>query len=184
MEEIRKNIIWYEWIYQISNLWNVMSMNYKMQKKSNNLKFWYDWYWYRSVSLCKNWKYISTKVHRLVAETFIPNPDNKPQVNHKNWIKSDNRVDNLEWVTVSENHLHAYRELWRKPSMNMLWVLWKDNKCSKKVIQKNLQWVIIRVWDCMHDIERELWINNWNICACCLWKRKSIWWYRRSYFIS
>jgi hypothetical protein len=48
-------------------------------------------------------------VHRLVAETLIPNHDNKQFVNHKNMIRNDNRIDNLEWVTNSENIIHSYK---------------------------------------------------------------------------
>lgn len=54
-------------------------------------------------------------VHRFVAETFIPNPKKHPTVNHKNGIKTDNRISNLEWVSYSENNLHAYRHGLHKP---------------------------------------------------------------------
>ena len=64
---------------------------------------------YKVVGLWKDNKSTAKTVHRLVALAFIPNPENKPQVNHKNKIKSDNRVENLEWTTCSENHKHAYK---------------------------------------------------------------------------
>jgi hypothetical protein len=65
------------------------------------------------VGLRKNQKTKTNLIHRLVAETFIENLENKPCVNHKNGIRDDNCVKNLEWCTVSENNLHSYRVLER-----------------------------------------------------------------------
>lgn len=64
---------------------------------------------YLHVGLYKNGNINPKAVHRLVAETFIPNPDNKPCVNHKDGIKTNNCVNNLEWATYSENHKHAFK---------------------------------------------------------------------------
>lgn len=72
------------------------------------MKSW-DSHGYRAVELCINNNRYTVGVHRLVALAFIPNPENKPEVNHKDRNRSNNNVDNLEWVTQSENVAHAYR---------------------------------------------------------------------------
>lgn len=64
---------------------------------------------YLGIDLCKDGKVKRYLAHRLIAETFIANVENKPQVNHINGVKTDNRVDNLEWNTRSENQLHSIR---------------------------------------------------------------------------
>lgn len=66
-------------------------------------------YGYEHIQLRKEGKYRGSGVHRWVALTYIPNPDNLPQVNHKNGIKTDNRVENLEWCTQAQNQQHARR---------------------------------------------------------------------------
>lgn len=102
MEEWR-DIEGYEGKYQISNLDNVKSLNYCNTKKAKNLKHIKDKDGYLLVCLSKNGSKKLFKVHRLVAEAFLDNPNNFPQVNHKNEVKTDNRVENLEWTTREKN---------------------------------------------------------------------------------
>ena len=66
---------------------------------------------YISVGLCKNKKIHCLPMHRLVAKAFILNPENKPQVNHKNKNRGDNNIENLEWTTASENNTHKINEM-------------------------------------------------------------------------
>ena len=124
MEEIWKDIEGFEGYYQVSNFGKVRSLDRIIKngetstylKRGMMLKQFVDStgaYW--MVSLVKNNKSSTKSVHRLVAKAFIPNPDNKPQVGHKdektlkNSGECNNHVDNLEWVTSSENTRHAIK---------------------------------------------------------------------------
>ena len=109
----------FETHYEVSNLGNVRSIERMVHhhrgglKKSPSkvLKQGKSKSGYLIVSFCVDAVKSNHTVHRLVARAFIPNESNKPQVNHKDGNKHNNQLDNLEWVTVSENGLHAYRTL-------------------------------------------------------------------------
>ena len=98
MMEEWKAIPGYEGLYEVSNMGNVRNV-----RRNTLLRLSKDCYGYIQVSLYKNGRRTGLRVHRLVAEAFIPNPDNLPQVNHKDEDKSNNRVDNLEWCDSKYN---------------------------------------------------------------------------------
>lgn len=101
-------------MYQASNMWRIKNV-----KTNKILSPWTDWKWYKIVCIFnwEKWKRLrSTKtVHRIVLSAFIPNNENKPQVNHKDRNRANNLLDNLEWNTASENVLHSFRSRWIIP---------------------------------------------------------------------
>lgn len=117
IQEIWKPIKNYEGLYEVSNLGRIKRLSETRELFGGRTTMFYEDRilkekkhsgGYKLVCLCKNGTNKSHSIHRLVAIAFIPNPENKRETNHKNAIKSDNRVENLEWVTPSENQLHAY----------------------------------------------------------------------------
>ena len=116
---------------------------------------------YLQVYLCKDNKKQHYRLHKLIANTFIQNIHNKKTINHINGIKTDNRVEYLEWNTITENNRHAYEIGIKKGRKG------KDNSCSKRVLQYDLEGNFIKEWESTMDIQRELNIRNSCISACC-----------------
>ena len=150
MIEIWKPVKDYEGLYEVSNIGNIRSITrYKKTLKPILNKFGYLY-----VTLYKNKKSSIKKIHRLVAEAFIPNDENKREVNHKSGIKIDNRVCNLEWSTSQENRLHAIK--------NNLW-----KHATKKVKQYDLDGNFIKEWESMKSAYLDLGVTITCISACC-----------------
>ena len=179
-QEIWKDVVWYEWLYQVSNMGNVKSLKNGRWWiwKERILKFTLN-FWYSHIRIFKNNKGKTFRIHRLVAQVFIPNLENKLEVNHKNWIRDDNRVENLEWCTSSENKIHKFRVLWYK-SWNF-WKKWRLSKLSKKVNQYSLRWLFITTWDSIREASNATDISTRSIIDCCKNRKKSVWKYKREY---
>jgi hypothetical protein len=166
--EIWKDVPGYEGLYQVSNIGNVRSMNYKGRGEVRNLtpkcnncgRLW--------VELRKNRIGKCHLVHRLVASAFIPNQFDYPQINHLDENPMNNRVENLEWCTALHN-VRYFNE--RHP--DRLSAPRGPNKNITPVHQISTSGQIVRTWANSREVMRELGWSDWSISECCRGNRKS-----------
>ena len=197
MKEIWRDIKGYEGLYQVSNYGNVRSMNYSRTKRVKELKL-NKTNGYLRVILRKDKQSTSRAVHRLVAEAFIPNINDLPEVNHKDECKTNNNVDNLEWCTRVYNINYGTANKRRAETRIKNGTVWKNhftpftNKeiCArggraknkkKKIIQCNLDGTLVREWESAKDTEA-FGFDSATVTKCCKEKRKThksfIWKYK------
>ena len=184
MKEVWKDIYFkdkgilydYRGKYQVSNLGRIKSLKYwsgvhkRYYDRERIMKPVYDSDGYLMIMLHKGGVGTIFKVHRLVGIMFIPNPLNKPEVNHKFGIKTDNRASQLEWATTSENQKHAYD-------------IGLNNHYKRKVLQYDLNGNFIKEWDSIKEAAYYLNIKYHNsITNCCGGRSKTaggfIWKYK------
>lgn len=177
-----RDIEGYEGIYQVSNLGQVRSLNYRRMGKAKILKLIKDKENYLLTHLYNNSERKTYKVHRLVAKAFIPNSNSKPQVDHIDTNSSNNKVFNLQWVTDKENSNNpltikhtrkASREKWKnedyieKTNGNRL--RGKNHPRAKAVWCKELR----KSWNTIQECSKELKLNRTHISGVCRGIRKT-----------
>ena len=171
-----KPIKGYEGLYEVSNLGNVKSLS-RMKGKGNVCYKAQELILktgltngYRTLTLWKNGIRWCIKSARLVALTFIPNPENKRTINHINGIKTDDRLVNLEWATDSENIKHAFRT-----------GLKNNDSISKPVLMSKKDGTPLLIFSSSHEAHRMTNINRGNITTCCNNSRYTAGGYRWSF---
>ena len=173
--EIWKTVVYdgeiYEGLYKVSNLGRILSLNYKNTGKPDLMNPSTNTDGYLKVNLSKNRKTKNCYVHRLIAETFLENPENLPEVNHIDEDKTNNFVflnedgsvdkekSNLEWKSPKDNCNHGTRnERISKANTNGI--------RSKKVLQLSLSGELIREWESTNECGRNG-FNQGAVAACC-----------------
>lgn len=171
-EEIWKDVVGYEGLYQVSDKGRVKSLWFGKDKILKPLK---DGWGYIFVYLCKNGERKMCKIHRLVAQAFIPNTNSLPQVNHKDEDKTNNKVENLEWCDRKYNNNYGTRTQRQAEKMT-------NGKLSKPVLQYTKDGKFVKEWKSTMDVQRNLGYFQTSISSCCLGKYKSaynfIWKYK------
>lgn len=163
MEEIWKDIRGYEGLYQVSNYGNIVSMHHRWGKRYISIPIHkhITKKGYERVGLYKNATHKLFMVHRLVMNAFNPTLNENLEINHKNRIRNDNRLDNLEWLTHDDNIKYSK---------------------GKTIYQYDTKGNFIKTWHCIMDAERDLKIDHRQICDCLNGKQKTchgyIWKYK------
>lgn len=166
--------------YYITDSGDVYSRDYNRTGRTKKLVACKGRHGYLKVMLSKDNNNYNKSIHRLVAEAFIPNPENKPQVNHIDGNIKNNSVYNLEWVTCSENILHSYNVLHKTPNRSMLGKFGKEHNRSK-IIQQIKNGKVITEFYGSAEAQRHTGIWKSVICNCCNGKAKTAGGYQWSY---
>ena len=172
--EIWKPIKGFEGLYEISNTGLVKSLRREVPNnggisivKEKILKPQKEKNGYLRIGLNKRNKKYMFLIHRLVAESFIPNVNNYAEINHKDGNKSNNNVDNLEWCSRSYNIKHSYINKLRNTDINRKNAKKMIEKNKRKVVQKDLNGNMINIFDSIKEAGELTNIDKTNICSVC-----------------
>ena len=190
--EVWKDIPGYEGLYQVSDMGRIKRIaGYKKRNKWGSytilpekyMKSSFDKDGYLRIGLAKDRERKTYHVHRLVALAFLPNPNNYPQINHKDENKQNNAVDNLEWCTCSYNINYGTRndKIASKYNKKKRTGADPNSKFARKVAQYDLAGNLIRVWASISLVEQELGANHSSIIQNCQGKRKMVYGYKWAY---